>query len=297
MKNLLILNPASHSSQALKLKPQIENLLDSMGIQYAIHVSRDADDILNTVRKNMGGFSNFISVGGDGTMHYIANAIAGTDKNLGSIPLGSGNDIAKSLNIPLDIENACVAIKKCITRKIDLGLINSKYYYIGVSGAGFDSVVTDLANNTRFPVKGPSKYKYAVYKTLITFSAKKFFLNYKGQQRLVAAMMLAVGNTDMYGGGMKIVPAASPLDGMLDICIIKKMSKIHFIRTFPQVFEGTHIKDPFVEYFKVSSLEIDSDYNFSVFADGEFICKLPVKYEVAPKALNIIVAEPNHRFS
>ena len=103
-------------------------------------------------------------------------------------------------------------------------------------------------------------------------------------------MFLVAGNMAMYGGGMIIAPEADPTDGILDICIIKRMNKVHFLKTFPKVFEGQHLSDPFVEYFKVNTIEIDSEYNFSVFADGEYICKLPARYEVVPKALNFIVA-------
>ena len=293
----MILNPASYTGNALKLKPQIEDYLNRLEIDYTLHISKNSEDIISTVKKNLDDFSNFVSVGGDGTLHHIANAIAGTGKNLGSIPLGSGNDISNSLGISSEIESACKTIKRCFTRKMDLGRINGQYYYLGVSGAGFDSVVTDLANNTRFPVKGPSKYKYAVYRTLLTFTSKNFYIRHNGEKKTVNGMMLAIGNTDMYGGGMKITPMASPFDGILDICILKRMSKIHFIKTFPLVFKGKHVDDPFIEYFMSKNLEVDSDYNFSVFADGEYICKLPVRYEIVPEALNIIVNEPSHRSS
>jgi YegS/Rv2252/BmrU family lipid kinase len=290
MKNLMIINPISHNGVALELRPKIEETLKAFNIKYDIHISSSAENITETVRKNLNNYSNFISVGGDGTLHHIANAIAKTDRNLGSIPLGSGNDIARSLKIPDDIEKCCRAIKNSNTKKIDLGLINNKYYYLGVSGAGFDSIVTDLANNSRFPIKGPSKYSYAVYKTLITFTSKKFKISFNDNKQEINAMMITIGNTDMYGGGMKITPRANPFDGLLDICILKRMTKIHFIKTFPTVFEGKHINDPFVGYFQAKKIEMDSEYNFSVFADGEYICKLPVKYEIAPKALNFIVA-------
>ena len=88
--------------------------------------------------------------------------------------------------------------------------------------------------------------------------------------------------------GRDITPNADPEDGILDVCIIKRMSKIHFIKVFPSVFKGEHISDPFVEYFRANEVEIDSDYNFSVFADGEYICKLPAKFEIAKKSLNFI---------
>src|SRR4030042_6052012 len=111
MKNLIILNPASFMGKALKVKTDVEAALKSYGIEYEIHISKSAEDIISTVKKNLDTFSNFISLGGDGTLHYIANALAGSDKNIGCIPVGSGNDIAKNLNLPDNIDDCCIAIK------------------------------------------------------------------------------------------------------------------------------------------------------------------------------------------
>ncbi|MBM3709771.1 MAG: YegS/Rv2252/BmrU family lipid kinase, partial [Actinobacteria bacterium] len=222
MKNLIILNPASFRGKTVERKEELEELLKKLGMNYKIHISKGTDDITQTVRKNIDNFTNFISFGGDGTLHYIANVLAGTDKNVGCIPMGSGNDIARNMQIPMDIEKCCLILKNPKIKKIDLGLINRKYYYLAISGTGFDSVVNDLANNTKFPLKGPAKYKYAVYKTLITFRSKTFSFKYDGNERNLDAMMLAVGNMTTYGGGMRITPEADPTDGILDLCIIKR---------------------------------------------------------------------------
>lgn len=276
MKNFLILNPSSFKGKTLDAKEKVESSFKKYDLDYKIHISKSADDIIETIRLNLDSeFSNFISVGGDGTLHYMANALAKTTKNLGCVPLGSGNDIAASLNIQSDIDSCCRAIKKGEVKRIDLGLINNKYYYMGVAGAGFDSIVTDLANNTKFPIKGPAKYTYAVYRTLITYRPKKFFIKFDGRERELDAMFMVVANLPRYGGGMQIAPNADPEDGILDVCIIKRMSKIHLIKAFPSVFKGEHLSDPYVEYFRVNDFQIDSKYNFSVFADGEYICKLP----------------------
>ena len=289
MNYFIILNPTSQHGKAFELKDSLVSTLNNLGLDFTLHVSSSPADVIETVKKNLDNYTNFISVGGDGTIHSLANILVNTDKNLGCIPMGSGNDIARNLNIPLEIENACRVLKDCHVKKIDMGLINGKYYYLAVSGVGFDSVVTDLANNTKFPVRGPAKYSYAVYKTLVTYRSKKFHIKYDGVERTVDAMFLVVGNMASYGGGMKITPNADPEDGILDVCIIKRMSKLHFIKLFPSVFKGEHITDAFVESFRAENVEIDSDYNFSVFADGEYICKLPVKFEVAKKSLNFIV--------
>ncbi len=291
MKTFIILNPTSAKGEAMGIREEIESEFKKLKLDYKIHISKSLQDIIDTTKKNLEkGFSNFIAVGGDGTIHYMANALAGTEKNLGAIPTGSGNDIAVNLGLPLNIKKCCRIIKKGVIKRLDLGLINSKYYYLCIAGSGFDSQVTDLANNTKFPVKGPVKYTYSVYKTLITFKSKKFFINYNDKKREIFGMMIAASNMSSYGGGMKITPDADPMDGLLDICIIKRMSKIHFIKVFPKVYEGKHIKDSNVEIFRTSYFTLNSEYKFSVFADGEYICKLPASFEVVPKKLKFIVA-------
>jgi len=291
MKTLIILNPVSAKGRAMDLRKEIESEFKKLKLDYQIHISKSLQDMMNATKKNLkNGFTNFIGVGGDGTIHYIANILAGTDKNLGVIPTGSGNDIAVNLGLPSDVKSCCRIIKKGATKRLDLGLINDKYYYLCIAGSGFDSQVNDLANNTRLPVKGPAKYSYSVYKTLITFKSKKFFMDYNNNQREIFGMMITASNMPSYGGGMRITPDADPEDGLLDICIIKRMSKLHFVKVFPKVYEGKHIEDSNVEIFRTSYLKLDSEYQFSVFADGEYICKLPASFKVAPKKLNFIVS-------
>ncbi len=289
MRTLIIFNPYSAKGKGIESKDFIENELKRWKIDYEICITRNLEDLIETTKKNLSkDFNNFISVGGDGTLHYMANILAGTNKNLGIIPMGSGNDISKNLDLPTDIKSCCKVIKKSKIKKIDLGLINNKYYYLCIAGSGFDSEVTDLANNTRFPFKGSSKYTYAVYKTLMTFRSKKFFLSYNGKKREIYGMMIAASNMQSYGGGMRITPNASSQDGLFDICIIKRMSKLHFIKVFPKVYEGKHIEDPFVEIFRTDTMKLDSEHPFSVFADGEYICKLPVTFKIIPKHLNFL---------
>ena len=292
MKTLIILNPASAKGKSLEMKNIIESEFKKFNMDHEIHISKSLDDIINITKINLEkNFHNFISVGGDGTLHYMANVLAGTDKNMGAIPTGSGNDITTTLGITPDVEKCCQIIKKGKIKRIDLGIINDKYYYLCIAGSGFDSQVNYLANNTRFPIKGPLKYTYSVYKTLITFRPKKFFINYDNNKREIYGMMIAASNMPTYGGGMKITPEADPEDGLFDVCIIKKMSKIHFIKIFPKVYEGKHIYDKHVEIFKTAALTLDSEYPFSVFADGEYICKLPASFRIVPKKLNFIVPD------
>lgn len=290
MKTFVILNPSAGKGKSIDVRDIIESGLKKYSIDYEMYVSKNLDDMINATKTALEkDFQNFIAVGGDGTLHYVVNVLAGTDKNIGAIPTGSGNDATATLGITPDIEKCCHTIKNGKIKKIDLGLINDKYYYLCIAGSGFDSQVTYLANNTRMPVKGPMKYSYSVYKTLITFRPKKFFVDYDNNKRELYGMMIAASNMPTYGGGMRITPDADHEDGLFDVCIIKKMTKIHFIKIFPKVYEGKHVNDEHVEIFRTAALKLDSEYPFSVFADGEYICKLPASFKMIPKKLNFIV--------
>lgn len=290
MKILVFINPASAGGKALEAKEKIRAYLSGSGLVCKIHITSSLKDMIWNIKAHIASdFEYFVGAGGDGTSHYLVNVLANTDKKIGIIPLGSGNDIAMNLGIPLDVEKSCKVIRSRKTKKLDLGLINDKYYYLCIAGSGFDSQVNNLANNTLFPFKGPLKYSYSVYKTLVTFRPQKFTFSYDGKERNLQGMMIAVSNMPGYGGGMKITPDASPESGVFDICVIKRMSKLHFIQVFPKVFEGKHTSDPNVEIFKADKLALDSEYNFSVFADGEYTCKLPATFKIAPRKINFLV--------
>lgn len=290
MQTLIILNPSSAMGSTLKAREKIESEFKRLGIGYDLYTTKSAQDIFDITKKNLHAYRNFVAVGGDGTAHYVANALAGTDRNLGIIPTGSGNDVCANMKIPRDIGACCRVLKQGKTKRIDMGLINDTDYYLGVAGSGFDSEVNDLANKTRFPLKGASKYKYAVYSTLVTFRSREFLVTFENRQKKFFGMMVAVTNLPSYGGGMIITPGSDPMDGQLDACFIKRMTKAHFIRLFPTVYKGTHISDPSVELMKTKKIKIESpNYPFSVFADGEYICKLPAEFKVKPGILNVLV--------
>lgn len=285
-----ILNPAAAQGKTILYKEKIQSELKKNNIDCHFHISKNTKDIEDTTLRYINsGCKNFISIGGDGTAHYIAKKLAGTDCNLGLIPTGSGNDIIKTFKINQDIQESIRIIKQGKISRIDLGIFNNSEYYIGVAGTGFDSEATRFANETRLPLKGMARYNFAVYKTLVTYRSKIFKIEYDGTKRNINTMMMVVSNLKYYGGGMKITPDADPYDSKFDVCIISAMPKFTFIKSFPKVYKGDHLAIPYVETFKTPEISIDCDYKLNVYGDGEYLGKLPAKFKTVPTVLNIFI--------
>lgn len=287
---IIILNPSAAQGKTILYKEKIEAELKKNNIEYEFYISKSAEDIKEATLKYINlGYKNFIGVGGDGTMHYIAQNLAGTNCNLGIIPTGSGNDIIKTLNINRDLAENIRIIKQGRICRIDLGLYNNKIYYIGVAGSGFDSEATRFANETRLPLKGKARYNFAAYKTLLTYKPKIFKLKYDGIERNINIMMMVVANLKYYGGGMKIAPGADAFNNIFDICVIKKMSKMSFAKSIPKVYEGTHLELSSVETFRTREIDIECDSKLDVYGDGEYLGRLPANFKIVPKILNIFM--------
>jgi diacylglycerol kinase (ATP) len=112
-------------------------------------------------------------------------------------------------------------------------------------------------------------------------------------------MFAVAGNNDRYGGGMCITPQASMIDGLLDLCLVKEVTRTTLLRVFPRVFRGTHLDHPQVFYTKTKCLLIESTEPTELFADGEFIQSIPARIEAVPAALEVITgyqtADIRHR--
>lgn len=292
MKIKLIINPNSSRERAKNKIKHIEEYIKILDSDYSIDFTQRPKHAIELARKAANEKNEIvIAVGGDGTVHEVINGIYGTNSSLGIIPIGAGNDISVCLGIPQkDIKKAIEIIKIGKTKKIDLGKINGEYF-VGVAGTGFDTMVVDFTFKNRNLLKllGSLFYIYGVYNVLIRFKPIFFKLITKDNIIEKKAMTIAVGNSWMYGGGMKVVPDAKLDDGLFDVCIVEEISKLEFLKVFPRVFSGTHITHPAVKIFRTNFLRIESNRKISVQADGEIIKSLPVNFEIIPKALNAIV--------
>lgn len=241
----------------------------------------DADDAVDAV----------VVLGGDGMVNIAAQVLAGTGVPLGIIPLGTGNDTARSLGIPLkDVAAATDVILGGRTRRIDLARASGRYFAT-VMAAGFDAAVNERADQMAWP-KGQLKYSLAILAVLARFRPIPYTLELVGEDdtvtRQVEGMLVSIGNTDSMGGGLRVTHGADVADGLLDVVLFRAVPRIELIKNYPKLFTGGHTSHPAYERHRVRRVTVAAP-GVVAYADGERFGALPMTVEVVPAALSVLV--------
>jgi diacylglycerol kinase (ATP) len=248
---------------------------------------RDSDEALQIARRCVAdGVDSLVVCGGDGMVHLGVQAVAGTGVSLGVIPAGTGNDVARYLDIPRnDPQAAADVVVGSRVRSIDLARAGGTYF-VTVLAAGFDSKVNERANRMTWPA-GQMRYNLATLAELRVFQPLSYTLEMDGRVRRLDAMLVAVGNGPSFGGGLRITHGAEIDDGLLDVVVIKPMSKLELVRTYPKLYWGGHVTHPQYEHHRVRSVTLAA-HGVVAYADGERLGSLPVTVDVAPSALRVL---------
>jgi len=288
----LLTNPAAGKGRGTRSAAVALPRLREAGITVRSVVGRDADEALELARRSVAdGVDSLVVVGGDGLVHLAVQALmeaAPADRpSLGVIPAGTGNDVARYVDVPRsDPQLAADVVVGARTRRIDLARTGSTYF-VTVLAAGFDAVVNERANAMRWP-RGQLRYTLATLAELRVFAPLPYVLQLDGIERRVDAMLVAVGNGPSFGGGLRITHGACIDDGLLDVVIIKTMSKPSLVRTYPRLYTGGHTHHPQYEHHRVRSVTVASP-GITAYADGERVGPLPLSVEVVPQALEVLV--------
>ncbi len=283
----LLTNPTSGRGRGARARDAALPRLRAAGFAVRNLEGRDADEALDLARQCVAdGLESLVVVGGDGMVHLGVQAVAGTSTTLGIIPAGTGNDVARYLDLPRkDPVAAADRVVAGGARTIDLARAGAKYF-VTVLAAGFDAIVNERANRMTWP-KGQMRYNLATLAELRTFKPLPYTLDLDGETRRLEAMLVAVGNGPSFGGGLRITEGALLDDGLLDVVLIKPMSKAGLVTTYPKLFKGTHVSHPQYEHHRVRRITLAAPGIIS-YADGERFGALPLTVECAPGALTVL---------
>ena len=227
-----------------------------------------------------------VVVGGDGMVHLGAQAVAETGTHLGIVPAGTGNDVARYLGLPR--RDPAAAVDRVIAsapRRIDLAR-GGATYFVTVLAAGFDAVVNERANAMTWP-RGQMRYNLATLAELRTFSPIDYTLELDGVTHRLPAMLVAVGNGPSFGGGLRITEGAELDDGLLDVVVIRPMSRPGLVRAYPKLFRGTHVHLPQYEHHRVREVTVAAP-GIVAYADGERLGPLPLTVRAVPGGLSVL---------
>lgn len=299
----LVINPTSGQGEGARSGRRVRTLLEELGHEV---INLSATNLLtataNARQAVIDGIRALVVVGGDGMVHLGVNAVAGTGVPLGVVAVGSGDDFARSVNLPVHKPAEAVAIidralaenRNCTVDAVRVSNPDTLdgRWYAGVLSAGLDAAVNARANRIAFP-KGRLKYVRAVAGELSAFLPYGYRVTTDDGVWESEGTLVAVANTPMFGGGIKIAPNAAFDDGILDVVIAGPLSRMQAARLFPGTYRGSHLKHPAVQVLRSRTVLLEATGRGQrpphAFADGEEIGPLPLLLEVHAGALHLLL--------
>ncbi len=301
MKLLIIYNPHAGNGRAKKLQPSICDYLSEKQVEYDMVVTQSIGHAIQIVAScPLENYDGIIASGGDGTLYEVLNGYLNNPYNIlistgnkhkkipiGLIPNGTGNAFMKELGLQKsDWKKAIDIILQQHTQTLDVGSFeteNSKRYFINAVGMGFVSQVAQAA----IPVKwmGNIAYTFATLFKLIKLKPQRYELVIDGEKIVKSGVFVEVANSQYTGTNFLIAPKANLQDGLLDIVILNKISRLRLLRLFTSIYDGSHIQYPEVEYIQAKEVSVIEERPSKLIPDGEIVGKTPVSFKCLPNSL------------
>ncbi len=283
----VLVNPHAGGGRSRRVAGVAVAELRRLGVRVDVVVTRSAAHACDATKCAVAdGRDAVVVCGGDGAVGGVLPALAGTSTPLGVLLGGSGNDFARGLGLPVrDPVAAARVLSRGAAGWVDLGRVGDRWFGTVVA-AGFDARVNERMNAMTWP-RGRFRYHAALIGELAAFRPLPFVLSVDGERLECEAMLVAVGNTVSYGGGMRICPAAVADDGLLDITVVTRISRAKLVRLFPSVYPGTHVRRPEVLTLRCRSVTLTAP-SVVAYADGERVAPLPLSCTVQPKAVRVL---------
>lgn len=323
----LIVNPASGGKRADQWVPQIEASLRQLDIDVSVCYTTkvgDGTDLAAAAIRD--GYQRFGIVGGDGTISEVVNGLvqASTpNEPIGSLaifPAGSGNDLAATLNLTADPQQFARAIAQESTRTIDICAVavkkkngTSQRFFINNLGVGLEAAVTQRYEHVNW-VQGHLRYVVAALQTIFTYQSTDIsstwnrvetlqlsteranlewpdYLNHETTSQSGKTLLITIGNNRRAGGGFYLTPDAKLDDQLIDIGILRHVSKGRLVKLLGQALQGNHTHDPALTMVRTPEITIQSSEPLPVQADGELIAldAIEIAVTVHPQQLQLYV--------
>ncbi len=284
----LIANRTSGSGSAGAYIDRVKDLLVARGVDFEIRETQHPGHATELSKAAVDeGFDVIVSVGGDGTLRETALSVVHTDRILGLLPCGTGNDYARALHIPTDMEAALDILLNGENKVVDAGQANDQIFF-NIAGYGFDVDVLDYTEEFKPKCKnGETAYRLGCLKAVLGLKLRKSTLTFPDGTMEKNVLLAAAGVGTHFGGGMNVLPESDMSDGLLDVCIAHDVNRLRLLRLFPKFIKGKHLGLPCITYRKATEVSVVCDPVSRIEVDGERMDGTPVTFRVLPGALTV----------
>ncbi len=284
----LIANPISGSGNGKTYLEQTRRILDARGVDYAVKETQYPGHATELAAQAISeGYDCIVAVGGDGTLRETAMSVIHTDRILGLLPCGTGNDYARPLGIPTDAEAAIDILLHGENRVVDAGEANGTVFF-NIAGFGFDVDVLDYTEQFKPKCKnGSTAYRLGCLKAVLGLKLRRTTLTFPDGTIERNVLMAAAGVGTHFGGGMNVLPESDMSDGLLDVCIAHDVNRISLLGLLPKFIKGKHLGLKCITYKRATEVSVVCDPVSRIEVDGERMDGTPVTFRVIPKALTV----------
>jgi YegS/Rv2252/BmrU family lipid kinase len=285
-KIAFIINPNAGVKKKINIQLFIETHFNK-SIPYDIIVWENKNDF-ESIKKQIqsGNYTCAVACGGDGTVNKVASSILNTSVSLGILPLGSGNGLARTVGVSMDLNEALKQIEKGNTITIDSATINDIPYFC-TAGIGFDALIANLfaKNSTR----GFISYVTTSIKAYFGYQANEYSVSINNQIFKEKAFLITIANAGQWGNDVYIAPEASIHDGYLNTTILKPFKLYHFPFLATKLFGKKIHTSNFVKTVKGKEIKISFEGSLPIHFDGEpTIAEKDIILKLKPASINIV---------
>jgi diacylglycerol kinase (ATP) len=281
-----VVNPTAGGSASARTLIPLARALREAGAALQVDYSRDLDHARALAREAAAAGHVVLGVGGDGMAGCVGGALAGTDAVFGIVPAGRGNDFARQLGLPSDVDALADLLLNGEATPVDVLRVNGEPA-LGSVYAGVDAVANTYANATRL-LRGKASYTWGAFRAFAGWRPTAYTVTIDGEPLERRAFTVVAANSGYYGFGRRIAPGAIVDDGLLDIVIVRHASRRLFVTVMNELETGSHIARPEVEVLRGAVCRIEASRDLPYGCDGELPGRLPVTVEVMPSALRVI---------
>ena len=285
---LLIVN--RHARAGVRALDDAMTILESGGIDIVEAEIASRDAIPEEIREDAAEIDLVILGGGDGTLNAAAPALVETKVPFGILPLGTANDLARTLLLPADIAEAARVIVAGRTRAIDLGAVNGIFYF-NVASIGFSARLARRLTSEAKRRWGVLGYALASSQLLLESRPFTVEIDHDGKTDRARTVQVSVGNGRHYGGGLTVAEEARADDGRLDVYSLEVPHWWHLVALAPSLKRGTQGRSGYVRAFSTTELTLRTRRRHDVNADGELVTSTPAHFRVHPRAVTVFVPE------